>query len=230
MIQSNSGKLLGCSAVLCMAWLGSAPWVFGETCGPPGLTPCCNTRTAALGGQCAAPANIKYEITIKRFCLELSNGTLSCVGSQTTFNFADAAIDTTFANFVTNEPFPNAAVGDVVSAVRPEVFKRLTVDGSGQGFHTTIDAVACASGEQTADADTGGAQIPSCSDSPNQTCETSDGAIRIRDTSVTPFTLTAAPLVIQFFFDVGSGVIFDLAVGACTFSSPGPLLVQMVLP
>ena len=215
--------------------------VFGETCGFGPSFPCCNTRNTFGGGQCVAPANTQYTVTLKRFCFEIRHEndlteTLECVGSEMPFNFAAAGIDTLFANFVTSEPIPNTedAGGHTILAVRPEVLKSLTVEGGGQSFHTTLNGVPCSSGgAQTANA--GGAAIPACVEpldpdkTKRKTCETATGAIRIRDTSLGEVEVKPAGVEVQFFFDAGSSLIFNLVGLTCPFFSPGPLLIEMKL-
>jgi len=211
MSQSNSGKLLGFIGWLGMALLGASPLVFGETCGLNGFGPggqCCDAVASTTVGTCFAPANTKYEFSLKRFGFEKSDGSIVFVGANTTFNAASVSIAADMANFVTAKSLP---VGAYV-AVRPEVSQTMTVNGGGQSEHTTTDNA-----------------IPTCSASPNaDMCVTSDGFIRARDTSLGTFTISeTTALTIRFAFDVGSGLIFTTGGGACTFSSMGPLSVTM---
>jgi len=234
MIQPNSGKRVGFIALLSMAVLGASPWAFAETCGIPGFAGCCNTVDASVapgpGNICFAPANNKYEFTLNRFGLEKDDGTIEWRGSLTTFNAASVTVGQDMGNFISSA---NIALGTTIVAVRPEVSKTFTVNGSGQSEHTTTGAtpVNCSSGgDQTGTlaVDENNNAIPSCSASPNAAqCETSDGFIRMRETSLGTFTVGTAPITIQFNFDVGSGLAFTYGGGACTFSSMGPLGVTM---
>lgn len=231
MIQSNSGKRVGFIALLSMAVLGASPWVFAETCGIPGFAPCCNTVASDTGAPvlCLAPANTKYEFTLKRFGLEKDDGTIEWRGSLTTFNAASVTVGQDMGNFISSA---NLALGTTIVAVRPEVSTTFTVNGGGQSNHTTTDSVNCSSGgdqTQTLTVDENNTTLPSCSTSPNAAqCETSDGFIRMRETSLGTFTVGTAPITIQFDFDVGSGLVFLTdGAGACNFNSMGPLNVTM---
>ncbi len=233
MSQSNSGKLLGFIGWLGMALLGASPLVFGETCGLNGFGPggqCCDAVASTTVGTCFAPANTKYEFSLKRFGFEKSDGSIVFVGANTTFNAASVSIAADMANFVTAKSLP---VGAYV-AVRPEVSQTMTVNGGGQSEHTTTDSGVpnCSSGGDqpgTLSVDDSNSAIPTCSASPNaDMCVTSDGFIRARDTSLGTFTISeTSAITIRFAFDVGSGLIFTTGGGACTFSSMGPLSVTM---
>lgn len=202
-----------------------------ETCGFGQNLPCCNTVASTSNGMCVAPANNKYEFTLKRFCFEKSDGSLVCVGSPTTFNAASVTIGADMGNFISGVRPDGLQVGDTIVAMRPEVSKTFTVNGGGGSKHTTSDAVACSTGgdrSETMSTDPNNNPIPSCSASPSaDPCETSDGYLRIRDTSLGNITVTNEPLIINFDFDVGSGVTFATGGGACTFQSLGPLSVTM---
>jgi len=230
MIQSNSGKRVGFIALLSMAVLGASPWVFAETCGITGFAPCCNTVAASdpPGNICLAPANTKYEFTLNRFGLEKDDGTIDFKGSLTTFNAASVTVGQDMGNFISSA---NLTFGTTIVAVRPEVSKTFTVNGGGQSQHTTTDSVNCSSGGDqtgTLSVDQNNTAIPSCSTSPNaDQCETSDGFIRMRDTSLGTFTVGTAPITVQFDFDVGSGLVFTYGGGNCTFFSMGPMDVTM---
>lgn len=229
MIQSNSGKRVGFIALLSMALLGASPWVFAETCGIPGFAACCNTVSSNAVGICLAPSNTKYEFTLNRFGLELDDGTIEYSGSLTTFNAASVTVGQDMGNFISSA---SIALGATIVAVRPEVSQTFTVNGSGQSEHTTTaPAVNCSSGgdqTQTLTKDETDTDIPSCSTSPSAAqCLTSDGFIRMRETSLGTFTVGTAPITIQFDFDVGSGLVFTTGGGACTFRSMGPLGVTM---
>ncbi len=236
MIQSNSGKRVGFIALLSMAVLGASPWVFAETCGISGFAACCNTVDASVppapGQVCFAPANNKYQFTLNRFGLESDDGTILFSGSLTTFNAASVTAGADLGNFISSASVP---LGTTIVAVRPEVSKTFTVNGSGQSEHTTTGAtpVNCSSGGDqtgTLTVDENNTTIPSCSTSPSAAqCETSDGFIRIRETSLGTFTVGTAPITIQFDFDVGSGLVFTYGNDACTFAKMGPLGVTMTL-
>ncbi|RMH38272.1 MAG: hypothetical protein D6690_00325 [Nitrospirae bacterium] len=203
---------------------------YGETCGVFGL-PCCNTVASTTNGVCVAPANNKYEFTLKRFCLEKSDGSLVCVGSTTTFNAASVTVGADMGNFISGATSEHLNVGDTIVAMRPEVSKTFTVNGGAGSQHTTSDAVTCSTGgDQTVimATDPNHQPFPSCATSPSaDPCETSDGFLRIRDTSLGTITVTQEPLVIHFDFDVGSGVTFATGGGTCTYQGIGPLSVTM---
>ena len=229
MIQSNSGKQVGFIALLSMALLGTSPWAFAETCGISGFAACCNTVSSNTNGVCVAPANTKYSFTLNRFGLELDDGTIEYSGSLTTFNAASVTVGEDMGNFISSA---SIALGTTIVAVRPEVSQTFTVNGSGQSEHTTLAPIVnCSSGgdqAQTLTKDETDTAIPSCSTSPSAAqCLTSDGFIRMRETSLGTFTVGKAPITIQFDFDVGSGLVFTTGGGACTFRSMGPLGVTM---
>ncbi|RMH02882.1 MAG: hypothetical protein D6704_13420 [Nitrospirae bacterium] len=217
-----------------LMWLGTillTSSAVGETCGFGDNLPCCSTVASTVNGICVAPANNKYEFTIKRFCFEKSDGSLVCTGSTKTFNAAAVTIGADMGNFISGVKLEGLNAGDTIVAMRPEVSKTFIVNGGGGNKHTTTDGVACSTGgdrTETMSTDPDNNPFPSCSTSPSaDPCETSDGFLRIRDTSLGNITLTQEPLVINFDFDVGSGVTFATGGGACTYQGIGPLSVTM---
>ena len=203
-----------------------------ETCAGAGgysLSCCSDLSSSANSGQtCAVPANDEYTFTLNRFGFERSDGTITWVGSQTSFNAASVSVGAAMGAFVSGSTLP---VGTYV-AVRPELVLTFTVGASGTD---TSDGIECTSGgAQTANLSTTmsnlGQGLPACSASPNATCETSDGYIRMRDTSLGNFTITSSSSpTLTFKFDVGSGAMFTLSSGACTYSQMGPMDVGMTL-
>ena len=197
-----------------------------ETCGGAEGLVCCNTVTSSSGYVCAIPANNKYIFTLRRFGFEQDDGTVTWVGTETSFNAALSSVGATMGNFVSGQSLP---VGTYV-AVRPEVKLEMTVNGSGV---STSDSVACTSaGDKTEDLatvmDNLSDSIPSCDTSPNVDCNTGDGYMRIRDTQLGNFSITkTSSRTLIFKFDVGSGVLFTAAGGSCTYKSMGPLDVSM---
>ena len=197
-----------------------------ETCGGADGLVCCNTITSTSGSVCTIPANNKYIFTLRRFGFENSAGEVTWVGTETSFNAALSSVGASMGNFISGQSLPE---GTYV-AVRPEVKLEMTVNGSGV---STSDSVACTSGgDQTENLATVmnnlSDPIPNCSSSPNEDCNTGDGYMRIRDTQLGNFTVTAATArTINFEFDVGSGVLFTASGGNCAFRSMGPLDVTM---
>ena len=229
MVLSNTGKIFVILAVQGVVLIGVPPVVFSETCGMEG-TPCCSAVASTDGVNCFAPANTKYEFSIKRFGFEKSDGTIEWIGASQTFNAASTSIAADMGNFVTGETLPNGTY----IAVRPEVAQSFTVNGGGQSGHQTTDSGSanCSSGgdqTQTLSTDDQNNPLPTCSVSPNaDNCLTGDGFLRVRDTSLGTFTISSdSALTIRFAFDVGSGLMFFANGGACTFVSMGPLNVSM---
>ena len=233
MIHSNSGKLVGVLAGLAMAVLGTAPFVFGGTCGFLPSFPCCNTVASNSGFpvQCLAPANTKYEFTLNRFCFGVQGKPLACSGTPTAFNAASISVGADLGNYIAGVNVPGLVPGDTIEAMRPEVSKTFTVNGGGQAEHTTTDAVACSSGgEKTVNLSSA---APLCSNNPDELCETSDGFLRVFDTSLGNILFTNAGLTVQFNFEVDSGLFCSAGgggPGTCPCNSLGPLKVQMSLP
>ncbi len=202
MSQSNSGKLVGVLAGLAMAVLGTAPLVFGAPCGVSSSALCCNAVATNSGSTvtCAAPANTKYEVTINRWCVEVQGEPLRCTtGTSAPFDAASISAGADLGNYISGATIPGLDAGDIITAMRPEVSKTLTVNGGGQAEHLTTDAVACSTGgEQTLILSLPG--VPLCSTQPDVLCETTDGFLRVRDTTLGDVTFTAAGLTINFDF------------------------------
>lgn len=214
---------------LIIPFLLSSYTVSAETCAGAVSVSCCSDVSSSSGETCAIPANNNYTFTLKRFGFEDSAGNITWMGSTTSFNAANASVGASMGAFISGTPL---AIGTYV-AVRPEVKLVMTVNGSGV---STSDDIACTTGgdktEDLADVMTTlGATMDSCTDSPNaNSCDTGDGFMRMRDTSLGDITITASSSpTITFKFDVGSGVMFSATGGACTYANMGPLDVSMTL-
>ena len=214
------------SIVLVLVGGGTLPFAWGETCGAHGIA-CCNTVASTTNGVCVAPANTTYSFSIRRFGFERSDGTIVWVGSSQTFDAASVSIAADMGNFISGQSLP---LGTYV-ALRPEVSDSYTVNGGGQATHQTTDSGTpnCSTGGNQAALSSDGGSFPSCATSPNaNNCDTGDGFIRIRDTSLGSFSVTPdTALSIRFAFDVGSGVTFTTGGGNCTYNTMGPLLVTI---
>ncbi len=203
-----------------------------ETCGGADGMTCCSDLAASAGNagtMCVTPANNKYSFTLKRFGFEAADGTITWAGTETTFNAASASVGAAMGSFVSGQALP---IGTYV-AVRPEVKTTFTVNTDST---STSNSVACSSGgDQVEDLATSmtamGMTIASCDSSPNaDMCDLGDGFLRMRDTSMGDITITAASSpTITFSFDVGSGALFTLGNGTCTYSAMGPMDVSMTL-
>ncbi|MHC8604737.1 hypothetical protein ACYVVD_06235 [Arenicellales bacterium IMCC58067] len=190
---------------------------------------CCSEVSSNDDVTCAIPANNKYEFTLKRFGFEKTNGDIVWVGSQTTFDAANANIGNAMGNFVTSAALPN---GTYV-AVRPELNFSFLVSGDGI---STSDNKACTSGgDQIGDLAkimaAEGDPLPSCDDEPNAfECNIGNGFMRIRDDSMGNFTIgDGSEVTLTFKFDVGSSVLFEATGGACVFKSIGMLDASLTL-
>lgn len=207
--------------------------ISAETCGGVSGLDCCSDLVNIPGEPqtCAVPADNQYTFSLNRFGFEHSDGTITWVGSEETFNAASVSIGAEVGAFLSG----TSLVPGTYVAMRPEVHPEFTVDASGKT--KTSDGLACSSGgPQTGNLITTmenlGDSIPSCSTSPSaDECETSNGFIRIRDTSTGNFTITATTSpTITFKFDVGNGVIMNLTGdNTCIYESMGPLNVSMAL-